>query len=82
MPVLTFVDTSVVIKWALYGFEGNVLSFVKKHSQKPSYFLLNRYLNSAILNFHIISFANMQSAKTAKIFCFETFTVYGMYLAI
>ena len=45
----------------------------------PSYFLLNPYLNSAILTFHIKSFMDMQkSMKTAKIFCLKTFMVYGM----
>ena len=40
-------------------------------------------MNSAILNFHIKSFADMQqSAKTTKLFCLETFMVYSILVTI
>ena len=53
-------------------------TFVKKLSQNPSYLLLNPYLNSAILNFHIKFFADMQkSVKTTKLLP-QNFIVYGI----
>ena len=38
-------------------------TFAKKLLQNPSYFLLNPYTNSAILNFHIKSFQDIQKAQ-------------------
>ena len=54
-------------------------TFTKKPSQNPSYFLLNPYLNSAILNFHIKVSRTCKKPKNRKLFCFETFIVYGIY---
>ena len=52
--------------------------FAKTLSHNPTYFLLNPYLNSAILNFLIKSFSDTQ--KTAKLFCLKTFMVYGIQI--
>ena len=58
-------------------------TFAKKLSRNPTYFPLNPYLNSAILNFHIKSFMDMQkTTKTVKLFCLETFMVYGSMHAL
>ena len=54
----------------------------KKPSWNPTYFLLNPYLNSTILKFHIIKFhGHAKTLKTAKLFCLETFMVYGIAIA-
>ena len=53
-------------------------TFAKKLSQNPSYFLLNPYLNSAILTFHIKKFhGHAKSTKTMKLFCLKTFLAYS-----
>ena len=53
-------------------------TFAKKHSQNPSYFLLNPYLNSAILKPHIKKFrGHAKGMKTAKHFCLKTFMAYS-----
>ena len=64
-------------------------SFAASCSRRPSRkifcgithsFLLNPYLNSAILNFHSKSFTDMQkSTKTMKLFCLKIFMVYSTH---
>ena len=53
-------------------------TFVKKLSGNPTYFLLNPYLNSTILNFLITKLhGHAKTAKTANLFCLKTLMVYG-----
>ena len=53
--------------------------FAKKLSRNPSYFLLNPYLKAPSWNFHIKKVQELaKSTKTTKLFCLETFIIYGM----
>ena len=58
-------------------------TFAKKLLWNPIYFLLNPYFNSAIMNFHLESFAdNVKTVKTVKLFYHETFMVYGKFIIL